>query len=76
MITHIRSCCDSSKEEELKDMFLKCISSWFGSTLVINLKGLMCLNKEIVTNDFLFAAPSEIFKTGYNAEEPMSHHNT
>lgn len=60
MITPIRSCCDGTKGEELKDMFLKSISSWFGSTLVIDLKGLMCLNKERVTNDFPFSAPSEI----------------
>lgn len=76
MITHIRTCCNGIKGEKFKNIFLKCISSWFGSTLVIDLKGLMCLNKETVT----MTSSSQhllgyLLKTGYNAEEPMSHHN-
>lgn len=75
MVEKLRSCCNGTKVEKFKNIFLRCISSTFGSTLVIDLKDLVCLNKETVTNDFQFSVPSEILKTEYNAEEPMSHHN-
>lgn len=75
MVEKLRSCWNGTKVEKFKNIFLRFISSTFGSTLVIDLKDLVCLNKETVTNDFQFSVPSEILKIGYNAEEPMSHHN-
>lgn len=75
MVEKLRSCRNGTKVEKFKNIFLRCISSTFGKTLVIHLKDLVCLNKETFTNDFQFSVPFEILTTGYNAEEPVSHHN-